>query len=500
MAHIRDEPASAHWLHPDELRRARFTYSRGSILLGAAKDKLIGIEDDRHVVTIAGSRAGKSRTSLIPNLRTWPGSAMVIDPKGELAANTAQHRADMGQRVCILDPFGEVEGEAARFRARFNPLAELLSYPSRTHVDDAALLADSLVVGNDGGNADHWITSARNLIHGLLLERMAKGSDPTLIDLRNRLSLPFAGKGSMTLMDLFGLMRDLPDYDGVIANIGGSYQGKPKGEAGSIISTAIEQTAFLRSSELADCLSASDFALGDLKRENMTVYLVLPASRMATHFRWLRVILTLAMAALERVKSREGEPPVLFVLEEFPTLGHMRQIEAAAGLMAGYGVKLWTVIQDLSQLKAQYPKSWETFLGNAGIVEAFGNADTTTTDYLSKRLGMTLSKVIQTDSLSINAQRDGQSGEREVIQSSPLLAPFEITRQFARDKGRKLILTPEDAPFIVKRIAPDDPRLAAHSGPPSAKPSAETEKQDSRFTASGLPRYAYGDPRNSRIK
>ena len=463
MAHIRNEPPSSHWLHPDELLDDYFTHRAGKILLGEAKGKLIGIDDNRHIVTIAGSRAGKSSTSLMPNLRTWTGSVMAIDPKGELATKTAAYRAAMGQRVCILDPFGEVKGEAAQYRARFNPLAELLSYPAKTHIDDAALLADSLVVGDGGGNkSDHWQMSARNLIHGLLLERMAKGQNPTLIDLRDRLSLPYEGKEGMTLLQLFELMSKAQDYDGVLANVGGSYLGKPKGEAGSIISTAIEQTSFLRSSELGESLKASDFILGDLKRENMTVYLVLPASRMATHFRWLRVILTLAMAALERVESREDEPPVLFILEEFPTLGHMRQLEAAAGLMAGYGVKLWTVMQDLSQLKSLYPQSWETFLGNAGIIEAFGNSDMTTTDYLSKRLGMTLSKIVQTDTRSLDAQRGGQSAEREVIQTSQLMAPFEITRRFSRAENRKLILTPEYAPFAVRRVHWTDERMPTY--------------------------------------
>ena len=287
--------------------------------------------------------------------------------------------------------------------------------------------------------------------------------NPSLIDLRDHLSRPYQKDGAgigETLMSLFDLMQDNPDlYDGVLANVGGSYEGKPAGEAGSIISTAIEQTSFLRSSLVGGNLTASDFALGDLKRGDMTVYLVLPASRMATHFRWLRLVLTLAMAALERVDSREGEPPVLFILEEFPTLGYMRQLEAAAGLMAGYGVKLWAVMQDLSQIKTLYPQSWETLLGNAGIIEAFGNADATTTDYLSKRLGMTLSKVQQSDQQSLGAQQGGNTNPREVIQTSPLIAPFEITRQFSRDTNRKLILIPEYAPFSVRRVHWQDRRL-----------------------------------------
>jgi hypothetical protein len=41
---------------------------------------------------------------------------------------------------------------------------------------------------------------------------------------------------------------------------------------------------------------------------------------------------------------------VLVVLDEFATLGHMQQVEDSAGQIAGHGVKLWPILQDLSQL------------------------------------------------------------------------------------------------------------------------------------------------------
>jgi len=39
--------------------------------------------------------------------------------------------------------------------------------------------------------------------------------------------------------------------------------------------------------------------------------------------------------------------PMLFLLEEFHSLGHMAVVEKAAGYAAGFGVKLWAVLQDI---------------------------------------------------------------------------------------------------------------------------------------------------------
>ena len=39
------------------------------------------------------------------------------------------------------------------------------------------------------------------------------------------------------------------------------------------------------------------------------------------------------------------ERPVLFLLDEFAALGHLAPVERAMGLMAGYGVQLWPILQ-----------------------------------------------------------------------------------------------------------------------------------------------------------
>lgn len=455
--HIRQETPSAHWLDPSELDAEKFAMKKGRILLGKTKSgKLIGVDDNRHVVTIAGSRAGKSATSLLSNLMTWDGSMIAIDPKGELAANSAAHRAAMGQDVFIIDPFEEVKGEAAKYRQPFNPMSELGQGHELDRVDDAALLADAMILSD--GRDDHWTQSGRNLVQSLILYLLiSEGEDGNLIDLRDLLALPLSepkeaiGPDEISLRTIFSAMGKSDAFGGVVANAGTSFNGKPATEAGSIISTASEQLAFLRSEWLEQSIRKSTFSLRDLKRKPTSIYLVLPASRMASHFRWLRVILMQAMAAMERTKNATGQP-VLFILEEFPTLGYMRQIEAAAGLMAGYDVKLWTVMQDLSQIQAHYPKSWETFLGNAGVIEAFGNADSTTTEYLSRRLGMTLTIQRQKENLSLQAQAQGEARERETIVSVPLLAPYEITQAFNRDQQNKLVMMPEYAPFALSRV------------------------------------------------
>ena len=52
--------------------------------------------------------------------------------------------------------------------------------------------------------------------------------------------------------------------------------------------------------------------------------------------------------------------------------GNFPFLETMITLSAGYGVWCWSFWQDLSQLKAAYPTSWENILNNCGVVQTFG--------------------------------------------------------------------------------------------------------------------------------
>ena len=139
-------------------------------------------------------------------------------------------------------------------------------------------------------------------------------------------------------------------YGYICIGMGEQLMAMGEKERGSVLSSARTQTQWLDSPKMPAVLERSDFDLADLKRKKMSVYLCLPATRMATHARWLRLMVLLALGVMERVKQKP-ELPVLFVLDEFPVLGYMQSIETAAGLMAGFGVKLWPIIQNVGQLK-----------------------------------------------------------------------------------------------------------------------------------------------------
>lgn len=457
---IGEKPPDQRWADSGRLS-TRWDYSERKVLLGQWQGRPIGDPDakhlppgsgdNRHLVTIAGSRSGKSRDVLIPNLRRYRGSTIVIDPKGELAEATAATRKSFGE-VFILDPFNVVTGDARTFRASFNPFFELRDSKPETIAADAALVADALIVPSGGDT--HWTDATKNLFRGLILHLLS--SDPgsaTFSGMRRALT-----GNAAELIRLFDSMAANQTYGQTIANTGRGFKAKiDRGdlspELRSIISTANEQTWPLE--DVAAISNESDFYLSTLTAVPTTIYLVLPATRLATHAKWLRLIVNLTLAAIERnpvPDINEGGLPVWVILEEFAALGHMRSVERAAGFMAGMGCKLWVVLQDLTQLKTHYKESWETFLGNAGIIQAWSNLDVTTTEYLSKLIGNTTILEMNKDRTSASGQESGDDGRRLTLRTVPLLDPTEVTFHFARETGRQLILSPGRPPIFLERF------------------------------------------------
>lgn len=464
-----NRPLSSIWWTKEQLlSSSSVAYRPGTIFLGRVDQTMIGLRDNRHLVTIAGTRGGKSACLLIPNLLLYPGSALVIDPKGELARETAEHRSKaLGQDVRVLDPWN-VSGVSDALRSTYDPIAELRDNTTSL-IDNADLLADALIIGSERDS--HWTDAARALLRALILwcalDADWSGGSVT--------GIPGAVARIMeeARADVGGLLAELsgmdsaaypdaaPEVLSIIRDQAKALIGTNEKERSSILSTTRTQLAFLESPAMREALAPSPLRLPDLKRKPTTIYLCLPASRMGTHNRWLRLFVNLAVAAMEFApKEATAEHPALFVLEEFAALGHMRALEHAAAYMAGYGVKLWTVLQDLTQLKRHYKEGWETFLGNAGIVQAFSVADLTTCEYLSKRLGETTFQITNKVDVSSRQGLEGDTGLRREFKTAPLLSPDELARKLARvgdghggsAGGLALVLVAGAHPFVVDRV------------------------------------------------
>jgi type IV secretory pathway TraG/TraD family ATPase VirD4 len=394
-----------------------YAYRDGMIWLGrsASENQVpVGYRDDRHVCLVSGSRGGKGTTSIVNNLVVWPGSICVVDPKGENATITAARRGrgsancqGMGQAVRVLDPFKAAQVDDS-LRGRFNPL-DALDPQNEETIDEAGRIADAIVVIHEESNDPFWDESARAMVKGLILHVLTA---PEYEGRRNLLTLrklimrgdwesveALREAGEKDIPPAHGLLwqglANNPAFDGLVAGIGDSFTNmllnSPK-QFESVLQVANRNTEFIDSPGMQRCLEGSDFQLAELKTrpEGLSVYLCLPQRYMSTHYRWLRMMIALTVTEMEKVRGVPAtRHPVLLVLDEFAGLKRMEVIERAVAQIAGYGVKMFFVLQSLEQLKGTYKDNWETFLANSGLKVFFNLEDNFSREYVSKLIGET---------------------------------------------------------------------------------------------------------------
>jgi type IV secretion system protein VirD4 len=414
--------------------------SEDGLLIGRdiGTGKLMRYDGPAHLLTLAPTRAGKGVGTVIPNLLTVPRSVLVIDPKGENAKIAGEARKRFGA-VHILDPFG-VTGLPA---SAYNPLGRL-DAESLDLGEDAASLAEALVMDPPGQQSEaHWNEEAKALLSGLIMFAVAHEDQDrkTLATVREYLTLP-----PEKFRALLELMQDSAAAGGLIARAANRFLGKSDREAASVMSSAQRHTHFLDSPRIVAATARSDFQFSALRHDLTSIFLVLPPNRLDAYSRWLRLLVAQALQDIARdaeaaqAGSARLKQPALFLLDEFAALGRLEAVERAMGLMAGYGLQLWPILQDMSQLKDLYGARANTFVANAGVLQTFGVNDFETAKWLSQSMGR------ETIGYQTESHRPGDiATTTQHIAARDLMTPDEIMQidpsvQLLRVQGKPVII------------------------------------------------------------
>lgn len=421
-----DAHGSASWLTPEGITAAGL--DEGSLLFGRTPEGVIRYKGDGHCLTFAPTGSGKSVSVVVPNLLTYPGSVVCIDPKGAIPSITARRRREMGQRTILLDPFEEVESTQRAYPgapvwdplpvSSYNPLLTL-DPKSLDVIEDARLLAAALVVEETGKNR-YFSDSARNVLECLILH---------LIVTLERHNRSFDLLMELAFQDLTQFQKQClpmilanPELGGHIRRLANQIAGFSSEGGGAIWTTLRRSLVPLQGLRMLPALANSDLDFSLLKTQPTTVYLVLPARRLNTHGAWLRLMLTSILNQIS--DSRQPDYPVLFLMDECAALQRLEILETAVGLMRGYGMKLWLIFQDLPQLQRIYPESWGSFISNSGVRQFFNVNDPTTADFVSNFIGNETRRIFQ-ESVQANTVLGGGSFG---IVSRPVITPDEVRR------------------------------------------------------------------------
>ena len=100
-------------------------------------------------------------------------------------------------------------------------------------------------------------------------------------------------------------------------------------------------------------------------------------------------------------------------------------------------------------------------MGNAGLMQFFGNNDLTTLEYLSKRLGKSTIVQVSQSEVTMQQTAQGLTGQTAQLHETELMTADEIGRFFSRQSNAQLLLWPGSDPIAIDRVKYyDDPFFA----------------------------------------
>lgn len=374
----------ASWASQGDIERASMRSKHG-MLLGKDGSGYFVADGFQHALLFAPTGSGKGVGFVIPNLLFWDHSVVVHDIKLENHSLTSGWRAKQGQKVYVWEP-SNPDG----ITHCYNPIDWVSTKPGQM-VDDVQKISNLIMP-----EKDFWNNEARSLFLGVVLYLIA---DSTKIKSFGEVVRTMRSDDVVynlaVVLDTLGKIIHPVAYMNIAA-----FLQKADKERSGVIST-LNSSLELWANPLIDAATASsDFNIQDFKRTRTTVYVGLTPDNIQRLQKLMQVFYQQATEFLSRKMPDLKEEPygVMFLLDEFPTLGKMETFKAGIAYFRGYRVRLFLIIQDTQQLKGTYEEAgMNSFLSNSTYRITFAANNYETANLISQLCG---NKTVQQASFS----------------------------------------------------------------------------------------------------
>lgn len=335
-----------------------------------SKIELLRDGGNTHLFAFCPTRSGKGRGMIIPTLLTWADSVMVNDPKGESYALTAGFRASVGQDVIKFEP-ACTNGTGARW----NPLAEIRIF-TPFDVKDAQMIMTMACDPKGEGLDDYFDKAGYEFLMGLALHMCYAEKNKSLEGLALFLGDPLWDNDTQMYLHMMNAIHDpegkmgWTDSSGkptkthpIIANIAKTMTNKEDKDRSGVLSTAKSLLSLYLDPIVAKNTNCSDFLVRDLmtgKKPVSLYYVVEPddMERMAPLTRLFYALFIRRNASkMEFANGRSTKSytfPLLMIIDEMTSLNKLPILQEALGYVAGYGIRMFMLAQDITQVEDLY--------------------------------------------------------------------------------------------------------------------------------------------------
>ena len=388
------------WTEPEVIKHI-FNGSNcgGPVLYNEGPDKYCYTAEG-HTIFLGISGAGKSRRGTIPLVRSLIDnneSVVVIDPKGEITANTIKHAERNKYDIKVIN-FRNIN-ESIRYNPLYYPAVLRKSHSEYDRQLASELIQefiDDVICGDKHRNVQDpfWNDSAKQLLNGTI-DLLINMYPEEYVTISQALMLLTSYSLNSTQDLLLQLYNEYGDNSPVIKQkLMGFITASDRGTAPSILTSVIALCeSFIKSPGLTGFLSGNDFYPDMIDPSKPTaIYIILPDETNCYNTIAGYLLTDISKFYLRKAyDTYGGKLPVRvnFILEELGNIGH--SVPNLPHLMSAgrsRNIRVQFVLQSITQLTSIYsPSDSETILANADILIAYRINDLDTLRRLSAKLG-----------------------------------------------------------------------------------------------------------------
>ncbi|AEI88750.1 type IV secretion system protein VirD4 [Candidatus Midichloria mitochondrii IricVA] len=406
------------------------------MLIGRDKKGFLVASGYQHALLFAPTGSGKGVGFVIPNLLYWQDSVFVHDIKLENYELTSGWRQKMGQKVYCWNP-ANPDG----ITHCYNPIDWISTKPGQM-VDDVQKIANLIMP-----EKEFWNNEARSLFVGVVLYLVAaKDKIRSFGEVVRTMRSDDVVYNLAVVLDTLG--NDI--HPVAYMNIAAFLQKADKERSG-VISTMNSNLELWANPLIDTATASSDFNVSEFKKKLTTVYVGLTPDNLQRLQPLMQVFYQQCTEFLSRKMPGPDEPyGVMFMMDEFPTLGKMEQFMTGIAYFRGYHVRLFLIIQDTEQLKGIYEEhGMNSFLSNTTYRITFAANNVETANLISQLVG---NKTVDQVSTSKPKFLDFNPASRSLNVSQTqraLLLPQEV---IGLPRDEQIILIESSPPIKSKKI------------------------------------------------
>lgn len=471
------------WADERQIKAAKLRAKKGCLLGETGKHNYLICDDFQHILLFAPTGSGKGVGFVIPNLLFWDDSVIVHDIKLENYELTSGYRKNvLKQEVYVWNP-ADPDG----MTHCYNPIDWISEKPGQM-VDDSQKICNLILP-----EQEFWQNEARSLLLGVILYLLAVPEKvKSFGEVVRTMRSDDVVYNLAVVLDTIGKKIHPVAY----MNIAAFLQKADKERSGCI--STLNSGLELWANPLIDSATASsDFNIQDFKKKKITAYVGVTPDNLTRLQPLLQVFYQQATDFLTRRIPSDDEPHgVMFMMDEFPTLGEMEQFKTGIAYFRGYRVKLFLIVQDTQQLKGIYEEAgMNSFLSNSYYRVTFSANNVETANLISQLVG---NKTSIQESLNKPRFLDLNPASRTIHASETaraLLLPQEVI-QLPREE--QIILVESSPPikcnkifyfkdsFFTKRLMPQtdvpqqEPYDPRKKHKPKPKPGEEAKTEEAK--------------------